>query len=54
MQKTYIINEYNNGRPDKRDDFYGYVNYEWIKNNSIPDYSDELIIRTEVNLLLLR
>ena len=37
MQKTYIVNRYDNGKPRKNDDFYGCTNYEWIRNNTIPE-----------------
>ena len=36
-KKTYIINKYDNGKPSYENDFYGWVNYDWIKNNRIPD-----------------
>ena len=36
-KKNYIVNQYNNGKPSYYNDFFGWVNYDWIKNNKIPD-----------------
>jgi len=41
-KKDYILNDYNNGRPKLNDDFYGWVNYDWLKNNKIPDDESKL------------
>lgn len=34
--KVYKVNNYEK-KPNLNDDFYGYVNYNWIKSNKIPD-----------------
>lgn len=36
-KKNYIVNQYNNGKPSHYNDFFGWANYDWIKNNKIPD-----------------
>jgi putative endopeptidase len=52
MNKNYILNTYEQGKPNCKDDFYGCVNYEWIRNNRIPD--DEIkythFISTQLNI----
>jgi putative endopeptidase len=37
LKKKYIIKNYNEGKPSIVDDFYGWVNYSWIRSNKIPD-----------------
>ena len=41
-KKIYILNDYNSGQPKLNDDFYGWVNYDWLINNKIPDDESKL------------
>ena len=49
---TYILNDYKGPKPRLTDDFYGYVNYEWLKSNKIPADEDKYthFIETQYNI----
>lgn len=36
-KKNYTVNQYTNGKPSYYNDFFGWANYDWIKNNKMPD-----------------
>ena len=40
MTNPYIIKDYNDPKPKLVDDFYTYINYDWLKSNKIPEDED--------------
>ena len=41
MTHSYIINNYDDPKPKLVDDFYTYVNYDWLRSNKIPEDEDK-------------
>jgi len=52
LKKKYVINNYDNGKPSYYNDFYGWVNYDWIKSNKIPDDETKYthFIKTQISI----
>ena len=52
MINTYILNDYKGSKPTITDDFYGNINFDWLKSNKIPDDEDKYthFIETQYNI----